>query len=231
MNPKLKLVIDLKTEIEHARWFVKNGEYVDWFLPLNFQYITSKKFSLLERNKIIAEYTKHIHKIDQKIILKGVNEIRKQWAKTENNFYNLTNDIFKGHPWPEGKYIGYASIYLMFPRDIGDKTFSFPYYQGRCNPLRTIAHELLHFIFFDYIKKKYKTAENTKFSGKNHKYVWQVSETFNTVIENWKPYKNIFKTQGNCKPYPGCEKMYALMTKQWAKKQDIEIFLNQWLLR
>ena len=61
MKPKLKLAIDIKADIQNAKWFVNYSEFVDWFLPLNFQYVTSKKFSLSERNKIISEYTKHIH--------------------------------------------------------------------------------------------------------------------------------------------------------------------------
>ncbi len=230
MKPKLKLAIDIKADTENAKWFVKNGEFIDWFLPLNFQYITSKKFSLSERNKVIAEYTKHIHKINKQAILAGVDETRKRWMKIENSFYDLANNIFKGHPWPKGKYIGYASIYLMFPRNISEKTFYFPYSQDEWNPPGVIAHELLHFIFFDYIKKKYGVTENDEFKGKNPKYVWQVSETFNTVIENWKPYRDIFATKENYKPYPGCEKMFATMTKQWARKQDIESFLDRWLL-
>lgn len=231
MNPKLKLAIDIEADIENAKWFVNHGEFVDWFLPLNFQYITSKKFSLSEKNKIIAEYTKHIHKINEKEILKGVDGIRKQWPKIEGKFYKLIEEIFREHPWPKGKYIGYASIYLMFPRNIGEKTFYFPYSKDKWNPLGTIAHEMLHFIFFDYIKKKYSISEKDEFRGKNPKYVWQVSETFNTVIENWKPYKDILGTKEKCKPYPGCEKMFVDMTKQWNKKQDTKSFLDKWLVK
>jgi hypothetical protein len=229
MTPKLKLTIDIKADIENAKWFVRHGEFVDSFLPLNFQYITSKKFSLPERNKIIAEYTKHIHALHEKEIVKGVKDIRKQWSLIEGRFYKIVDEIFHEYPWPKGKYIGYASIYLMFPRNINEKTFYFPYSRDKWNPLRTIAHEMLHFMFFDYIKKKYGISENDECRGKSPKYVWQVSETFNTVIENWKPYRDIFGTKERRKPYPGCEKMFNAMTKQWDKKRDIESFLDKWL--
>jgi len=231
MKPKLKFAIDIKADIENAKFFIKHGEFVDWFLPLNFQYITSKKFSLFERNKIISEYTKHIHKINEKKILKGVKETRKRWLKIESKFYKLVDKIFCGHAWPKGKYIGYSSIYLMFPRNITEKTFYFPYSSDRWNPVETIAHEMLHFIFFDYIKKKYGINENDEFRGKTPKYVWQVSETFNTVIGNWKPYMDIFSVKNEVKPYPDCEKIFASMTRQWTKKQNIKSFLNRWLLK
>lgn len=230
MKPKLKLAIDIKADTQNAKWFVHHGEFVDWFLPLNFQYITSKKFSLSERNKIISEYTKHIHKMNETDILKGVKETKQRWSKVEGKFYKLVDKIFQGHGWPKGKYIGYASVYLMFPRNIKEKTFYFPYSSNKWSPVSTIAHEMLHFIFFDYIKSKYGINEDDEFRGKNPKYVWQVSETFNTVIENWQPYKNIVGSK-DAKPYPGCEKMFKAMTKQWSDSQDIESFLNEWLLK
>jgi hypothetical protein len=229
MRPDVKLIIDVGADIENAKWFVKNGEFVDWFLPLNFQYITSKKFSAAERNKIITEYTKHIHKMNEALILKGVTETKRCWAKTAGKFYDLVDAVFEGHDWPKGKYVGYASVYLMFPRDVQDKIFYFPHGKDKWNPLGTIAHEMLHFMFFDYIKKRYGIEEDDEFKGKDQKYVWQVSETFNTVIENWKPYRNLFSVKEDARPYPGCEQMFKAMTKQWAKKQDVESFLDNWL--
>jgi len=230
MIPNLKLTIDIKADIDNAKFFIKNGEFVDWFLPLDFQYITSKKFSFSERNKIISEYTRHIYKINKKEILKGVENTRKRWTKVENKFYKIVNTIFQGHAWPKGQYAGFASIYLMYPRNIKKKTFYFPYRKIKWDPIGTIAHEMMHFIFFDFIRKKYKVEQDTEFKGKNPKYVWRVSETFNTVIENWKPYKNIFNEKNDVKPYPGCEIMYQLMRQQWNEKQDINKFLDKWLL-
>lgn len=228
MHPKIILSINIKADIENAKWFVKNGEFVDMFLPQNFRYIQSKKFSLTERNKIITEYTKHIHKLNEKEIQKGVENIRKEWSKIEENFFKITEKIFNGHSFPKGKYTGYASIYGMYPRNIKDKTFFFPYTNEKWNPLKTIAHESMHFIFFDYIKKNFGINEDDKIKGKNKKFVWQISETFNNVIENWKPYNDIFNTNEKSKPYFGCEKMFSTMTKQWKENQDIKRLLNKW---
>lgn len=229
MKPKLTLIIDIRADTDNARWCIKSGMFVDWFLPVNVQYITSKKFSSAEKNKIIGEYTKHIYAIRRQEVARGVKETRRQWKRVERAFYACVDKIFQGHDWPQGNYIGYASIYLMFPRNINKKTFFFPYAKDGCDPIRTIAHEMLHFMFFDYIQKRYGLKEHDTVKGKNPKYIWQVSETFNTVIENRMPYKKIFGMKGNSKPYPGCEKMFIAMTKQWARNQDIESFLDAWL--
>lgn len=232
MKPKLKLKVNIEADIENAKWFVKNGHFVDMFLPTNFQYVMSERFSQSERNKIITEYTKHIYKINKKEILEGTGEIEKQWLKIEDNFYELIDALFKGYAWPKGKYIGYASVYLMFPRDVQEKIFYFPYNAEKWNPLGTIAHELLHFIFFDYIEKRYGIKENDKIKGKNPKYIWQVSEAFNVVIENWKPYMEIFNTEEKSETYDhGCKKVYDVMEKQWSKKQDIDSLLDKWFLK
>ncbi|HCC04922.1 TPA: hypothetical protein DEP58_01285 [Patescibacteria group bacterium] len=229
MNPKVQLIVDVKKDIENAQWFVQDGEFVEWFLPKDFQYILSKKFSTPEKNKIITEYTKYVHTEKQKDIQKGVEQVKEQWAKTESNFYELVDTLFKGHVWPKGKYIGYASVYLMFPRNLKEKTFYFPHAQTPIDPVSTIAHEMLHFIFFDYIQKKYGIKESDVLKGKNKRYVWQVSETFNTMIENWSPYKNIFSYNKKIRPYPGCEEMLACMSKQWRRNQCIETLLDGWL--
>jgi len=230
MKPKVQLIVDVKKDIENAQWFVQDGEFVEWFLPKDFQYILSKKFSTPEKNKIITEYTKYVHTEKEKDIQKGVEQVQEQWSKVENAYYEIVDTIFKGHVWPQGKYIGYASVYLMFPRNIKEKTFYFPYTQRPIDPVSTIAHEMLHFIFFDYIQKKYGINELDLLKGKNKKYVWQVSETFNTMIENWSPYKNIFSYSKKVRPYPGCEDMFSHMSKQWKNNQDIESFLDVWLL-
>lgn len=228
MQPKLKLLIDVKADIENAKYFVQHGEFVDWFLPLNFQYIKSKKFTRAERNKIILEYTKNYHELNRRKILEGVRDTQHKWSKIEAGFYKITDQIFQGHSWPKGKYVGFASIYLMFPRNIQERTFFFPYSADGWNPVGTIAHEMLHFIFFDYIEKKYKIKEGDKIPGKDPKYVWRVSETFNTMIENWLPYRKVLASKEGNKPYPGCEKMFKTMMRQWEKNQDIETFLSKW---
>ncbi|MBI4599974.1 hypothetical protein HY732_03555, partial [Candidatus Uhrbacteria bacterium] len=81
---------------------------------------------------------------------------------------------------------------------------------------------------FDFLKKNYGISEHDRIRGKHSKYVWQVSETFNAVIENWKPYRRIFDSKEHRKPYPGCEKMFQTMTRQWARRQDIEYLLDKW---
>jgi hypothetical protein len=229
--PKIKLKIDIERDINNCINFVKcensgkRRQFLLWFLPEDFQYILSKNFSEKERNKIIKEYTKHIYKIRKDEIEKSLKNTIKDWQKVEKRYFQLVDKIFKGHPWPKGNYRGIISIYEMYPRYIQHKIFFFPYKHNIPKfANKVIAHEMLHFIFFDYLEQKYKLKEKSKIPGKSDEYIWQVSEVFNNVIEVWEPYNKIIGEKP--RPYPATE-----MKKQWKEKQDIDWLLDQWFKR
>jgi hypothetical protein len=234
MLPKLKLKIDIEKDIENAQdRFWHKGKYNSpstWFWPREFLYIKSKNFTDAERAKIVAEQAVFFYRANRAEIKSGLATIREQWGRRQARYYRLINRIFKGFPWPAGDYTGYVSIYNMFPRNIKKKYFFFPYLSARISPTKVIAHEMLHFIFFDYIKKRYGIDQDTKFAGEHQLYVWRVSEVFNDTLENWGPYKKIFKLDKESKPYPGCEKIFRTMKRQWAKSQDIDELLDKWFI-
>ena len=228
--PKIILKKDIKQDAHNAIDFIigeEEIEYKNWFLPEELRFLLNGKFSKKEIKKILEEYTKIYYYLHQKEIDKGFSEAVRNWKKIEKKYFLLVGKIFKNHPWPKGKYTGFASVFRMFPRWIEPKIFYFPYQDtlGATAP-RVIAHEALHFMFFSYIKKKYNLTEASKIKGRGDSYVWEVSEVFNTIMEKWDPYKKIIKNFS--KPYPGMEKMYTKMSKQWKQKQDIDWVLDHW---
>jgi hypothetical protein len=232
--PKIKLKIDIKEDTNNCINFIRSErkgikrQFVLWFLPDDFQYILSKNFSEKERNKIIREYTKHIYKLREKEIKKGLAKAQKDWQGVEKQYFQLVDKIFKNYPWPKGNYRGIISIWHMFPRYIKQKIFFFPY-KHKISEFsnKVIAHEMLHFIFFDYLEKKFKLKESSKIKNKPDDYIWKISEVFNNVIEDWKPYHQLLKDKPN--PHTGTEKMFKKMKKQWQEKQDIGWLLEEWL--
>ncbi len=233
-NPKVKLAISSKADVKNCLHFVKrnyieNPEFVKWFLPKELYFVLNEKFSQKERDKILKEYTERIFKSKKQEIKNGVAKAKKDWQAVSKKYFDLVNKIFKNHPWPRGRYVGYASIYNMFPRNIKEKTFFFPFSHSTPKFSNVIiSHELLHFIFFDYLKKRYR-YKGSKTHNKKSEHVWQISEVFNSVIENWTPYYKIFKIKElKQKPYTG-QKYFKQMQKQWLEKQDINYLLDQWL--
>ncbi len=233
MYPKIKFKIDVKTDIENAKSFIKRRKsdkyFLEWFLPKEVQYILNGKFSEKELNKILEAYTIHIHTLRRKEIENDIKSVRGNWAKVEKGYFKLIDRIFNNFLWPRGSYTGFATIYNMYPRNISKRVFFFPYIHNIPNYANyVIAHEMMHFIFFDYINKIYEIRENAEFKNKPQKYVWQISEVFNNVIEDWKEYQNVIKCHRKPRPYPGTEKIFSEMKKQWRKKQDIKGLLNKW---
>jgi hypothetical protein len=230
MKPKLKLVWDVEADARLGVSYLdcNSQEHIRYFLPRNFHYVLSGKFTKAERKKIIREYARHIHKIKHKEIRKGLADTRKEWTKVEADYYKVIDRIFKGHPWPKGNYRGYVSIWHMFPRDIKNKKFWFPFDHTIFNPVSTIAHEMLHFMFFDYVEKNYGLQEGDELASTDPDYLWQVSEIFNNVIEHWPPYAKVIPFD-NVKPYPGTEKMFTKMKAHWRDNEDIDALLDKWL--
>ncbi len=187
---EIKIEKDIKADIENCISFLKIKEknkqfLIKKFLPNNFQYILRKDFSEKEKEKIINEYTKHIYKSRKKEVEEGIERAKKEWRKVEKQYFQLANNIFKGHSWPKGSYRGVASIWHMFPRYIDKKMFFFPYnHQIPRYSNKVIAHEMLHFIFFDYLEKNYNLKEDSIIKNKPKDHIWRVSEVFNNVIEN-----------------------------------------------
>jgi hypothetical protein len=229
--PKLKLSINQKADINNAIRFIlkktASRQFMERFLPQELIFILNKNFTNKERHKILVSFTKHFYQLEEKNIADGFHTAVKKWRAVENKYYKLVDQVFKNHPWPKGNYRGYVSIYLMFPRYIDEKIFFLPYQNTeRTNSNNVIAHEMLHFIFFDYIDKKLGIKQHTTINGNPENFVWQVSEVFNNVIEGSKPFNKLFHRKP--KPYPGTEKIYAKMKNQWAKKQDVDWLLEQW---
>ncbi|MDX9970374.1 MAG: hypothetical protein RBS56_00500 [Candidatus Gracilibacteria bacterium] len=227
MNPKINFKISPGKDIQNAKWFFEDKDFLDMFLPENFKYLMDDKYSIKERNSLLTIQTKKTYSEKKIEIESGVKKIQKDWSEIQNKYFDYINYVFNNHPWPKGTYTGYSSIFLMFPRNIEDKSFFFPYNDEKWNPLETIAHEMTHFLFFDYLKSHYGLTEQSLIKGKNQEYIWQVSETFNTLIENLPDYKEIFGAQIDTKPYPGCEKLLIDMKKIWANEKDINTLLDE----
>jgi len=227
-NPKVKFVIDPQEDIKNYILFNKyrytagDPKILKMFLPRELHYILKSRFSEKQKTKIVKAYVKNTFILHKKEIVQNTDRIKKGWQKAAKDYFRLVDRIFKNNPWPKGKYIGFASAFEMYPKNIKKKTFYFSGLNKDLNfNIAIIVHEMLHFMFFDYIDK------NTRVRDKGLENIWNVSEVFNLVIESWKPYQKIFKTDG--KSYNAMHaKMLPKMKKFWKKKEDIDYLLNHY---
>lgn len=233
-KPKLTLKLDVNTDIQNCLTFVKHNlksspKYINWFLPDELINSLKGKMSGAKSRRIMRLYALHAFEYKSREISGNVKKTRQEWKKVESRYFKLVGKIFKNHPWPKGKYTGFASIFMMYPRSIRDKMFFFPgiiYSKGTPPAKVVIGHEMLHFMFFDYINKKYGLKTNSKIKGKEKDYLWKISEVFNSVIESWRPYYRIFKFK--TPPYTG-KNIYRKMRRQWVQNPNVDKLLDKWL--
>ncbi len=205
-------------------------EFAKDYLPEILRYTFDKGFSKKRRDEFIATYARQCYRTHREVMERGRAKAMAEWKKVEKKYFRLVGVLFKKHPWPQGHYVGFATVWHSYPRNIKTKTFQFPYWHRF--PLyanKVIAHELLHFMFFDYIEAKYGLTQQSKVKKNDPEYVWKVSEAFNDVIQEWKPYKDVFKY--SARPHKGTEEIFKKMNGQWKQKQDVDWLLDKWLPR
>ena len=137
----------------------------------------------------------------------------KNWEKLEQRFYLLTDRLFKNKYWPKGKYIAYLTIWGMYPRFLEDKTFQVPHVHKEKKYVNVvIAHEMLHFKFYDYFLKNYSKYNKRKYDF----LIWHTSEIFNAIVQNMPSW---FKEFGAMvKVYPEHKKVIKRLQEKHNKK-------------
>jgi hypothetical protein len=217
--PKIKFSVNLKLEKDY---FSKRDRKIHKFLPPGMNFVLRKEF-IKDKNKILDAYLENYYSDAKEFLANSVKKTEDKWRKVEKIFFKKVDKLFGGWPWPKGNYRGYVSVARNYPRYIKEKIFAFPASArlGR-NPdvdLRVIAHEMLHFIEYDYLEKKFGLKPSECYSSDNT--FWQFTENLNVLIENsnfWKEFGSGFER----KPYDDCRKLYVKMKKIWDKDQNID---------
>lgn len=233
-HPKVKLIEDIKKDAQLGVAFVKMHykgsarKHLQRFLPDELLDVLKKGMPAKVRDKRVRSFTLRRHRTDHSRISKGVADVRKDWKRVEGRYFRLVDRIFNKHPWPPGKYAGYATIFWSYPRNINEKTFYFPYRHRKPHYAnKVIAHEMLHFMFFYYTEKKFGIDKLARKKDGFYGHIWKVSEAFNCAIEDWAPYKKVFLYGAS--PHPGTEEMAKKMSRQWNRQMDVDKLLGKWL--
>jgi len=182
-----------------------------------------KKKNKTIQKKIIDQYFDNFYQKHKDYLEKGVKEFQTEWNKTEEEYFRAVAIIFKNHPWPKGKYIGYLSIINCNPRFIKDKTFQVFYFHPE-GVVSVTAHELLHFIFYDYCLKKH--SKIFKKLNPDNGVFWNLAEIFNVIILSLPAFKKIHPRK-SIKSYPEHKITLPVLRKYWQKLPKID----EWLVK
>jgi len=213
-HPKIKFEIDVKKDV---------NTFFDFSTDAEFDGGRNLKWAILDKYPVLEKYFKGLvfvgeksfidlfvqeqYEKNKKIMEENLKAAEKDWQKIEESFYRLTDRLFSSSVWPEGKYIAYSTICGMYPRFLEDKTFQIPFNpkDKKCVNM-IIAHEMLHFIFYDYFLEKYPEYKAEDM------FAWHVSEIFNVIIQNLPEWLEVFEIPAMA--YPEHEKIIAEIQKE-----------------
>lgn len=224
MNPKVKFKISVNKDIETLKAFANDaqfdgGENLRWAIFRKYPQLKKYfKENEIQDLKNLSKFIKTKYEREEEVIKKNVVIYEINWNEIEKDFFNLVDELFDSKYWPKGKYIAYPTIWGMFPRFLDDKTFQVPYaYRKKKYVNVVIAHEMLHFIFYKYFRKKYP-----KYGADKYEFVvWNTSEIFNEIVQNSPKWLEVFelKTMG----YPMHKNAVKKLSKGIYKNNKINV--------
>jgi hypothetical protein len=140
------------------------------------------------------------------------------WRKKENIYFELVDELFEEKYWGVDEYIAYATIWGVYPKFIEEKSFQIPVIRMNEDfTANVIAHEMLHFIFYNYFLKNYSQYN----MNDNSFFVWNVSEAFNEVVQGHPKWIEAFKMGVDV--YGGREDIVKRLQEKYYKSDKINV--------
>lgn len=188
----IRIISSLEKDIECLNNFLqesksKHGdkEIFSWAIAPHKELVATPHLT----KRIISAYVHSFYNNHEEKIAMHRSSIENTWRKKELKFFKLTEELFGDSYWPKGLYIGYLTIWGVYPRYLENKIFFVPWNHARKGyAYSVIAHELLHFKFYDFFSKKFPEYKNLT----SNTFVWHVSEIFNAVIQLSLPWLRVF---------------------------------------
>ncbi len=200
-----------KQDFETLRAFTKdakydNGRNLDWAVFNKYPHLKTQfdkdKHYKMKSAKALRYFIRKTYQTKRTAMDLALMKHKKHWTEIAPHYFSLVNTFFEGRKWPRGKYIAFGTIWGMYPRFLENKTFQIPFWHRIPRYVSVvIAHELLHFMFYDYFYAYYPKYRRPK----DNFFVWHVSEIFNTIIQNSPAWLNCFKLKSL--GYPEHEKI------------------------
>ncbi len=196
-TPKLTFKIDEELDVEMIKKFLKVGAGGGF----DFKQIFIEHYPEIENieeediDKFLAEfYSRNLSKIRQ-----AVDKFEQNWNEVSGRFWTVSNRLFKNKIALKGEYDVFITLNPFSPRFLEDESFMI-YFRGE-SAKGIIAHELMHFFFYQYTQKFFPEifSELDPDSG----IYWDMAEIFNNVVLDSEMFNFITKEEH---PYPDHEK-------------------------
>lgn len=183
MNTYPKLKFQLNLELDNMMGFqfmgVNTGgvDFGAGIVRLYPELSKAKEISGDERRSLIADFAKKYYSDNKAEMEDKLQEVSEKWKLVSNDYFVNVDKVFNNPIWPQGDYICYLSMFDCNPRFLDNKSFQV-YFKHKQGTNHVIAHEMLHFVFFDYLQTK-----ESNFNQKLEEHTaWLLSEWFNDLV-------------------------------------------------
>jgi len=161
---------------KYKRWiYVFEKKYPDLFLQLK-ENSDNKKVCI----QICKNYVEKLRIVDRDEIKEIEIKLRFEWRKIETNYLQELSNLFETD-WPEDKpkIICYISTLPVYPRFLDKYSFAVGY-RNLSDLVESIAHEILHFIYFKKWKEVFPEINKEEYESPH--LVWRLSEIMDPII-------------------------------------------------
>lgn len=237
-SPKVKFGVDSVFDAEKIIDFISgNNEgggynFTEIILEAHPSLQDLENLPLDEKREGIQKYVEGVYKDHRERFEKIAEEINQAWGAYAPKFFEESGKIFKSLDWPSGDYRGFITISPPYPRYL--KTKRFQIQPEVASGLRITSHEMLHFLFFEYVRQRY-TPECTEtveeemeksLEGRFKIPIWELSEVFNTALLTEKRFGK--GGYSNPQPYPALGGYLKTVKTLWKESgEDIDLFFSK----
>jgi len=225
INNKPHVNFELNKEMDY--WTVKEflifdpvNTFTNTMLELHPKLKETQNLDSEARTTFCKNYIDQIYEAKSTELNNIRDDIQESWNKVESDFLKKTQELFNKHTWPKGAYVGFLSIFNCNPRFLDQKTFQV-YYKHPEGPVYVCVHEMLHFMFYDYLEKHPNLTQ-----GADDSDIWKLSEIFNIVILETPKFVEITNNP-NPKPYKSHEAQIPKFRKLWKDIQNVSEFIER----
>lgn len=175
--------------------------------------------------KFLNRYILDFYKANDREIKALSENTIKYLNQEQDNFFLIVDKLFKEHSWPRKKFIVDFSIFDFCPRFLDSAELQVFIYDNRSLQLFTIFHEMLHFIFYDFVKKNF--PETKKMDTEQGK-LWDLAEVFNAVVQNTDDFISLHGKIKNI-GYPDHGRLILQGMRLWKKDPNVYGWVSQML--
>ena len=132
------------------------------------------------------EFAEKVIEKDKEIIIKAKEAIQADWSVISNDFLEILFKHFEtGWPKDKNTIIGYVSIMPIFPRFSDKFSFCVGYRRNTAQARETIAHEIVHFLWFKKWKEVFPEIPRNQYESPH--LTWRLSEIMDPIILQCQP--------------------------------------------